>query len=300
MPSVEAVNAVTNGGEFSRPVKGKWDQIVSVGIPVPRFAGYNVDASDQTLQSLMDMYDYSNGQGIKVLIIPRIIGRGLNVASNHMKLANTMRGDWLLIIGSDHTFEKDALWKLIEAATDDDGECILPIIGGITSSRVAPFRLIGYRRDKHGKNYLPIRFGVDFTEEDILAGTVLSGTHIGTGSGFTLYHRSVFDEVQFPWFDNGVRVQDLGDYGPDIRICREAVHAGIPTALHCGVIYQHWDFQPIHPYRYLSWLNEGEDNWMPEMHVLNNEGATEQAVQNVVEMNRENKERRGDNENSDN
>ena len=251
---------------------------------MPRFSGYNVDASEECLNSLIQMKDYSEARGTKIEIIPRSVGRGLHIARNHQALANAMRGDWLLTIGSDHSFNPDALELLLAAATDEEGNVRRPIISGVTAARIAPHRMIAYRRDDSGKNFVHVRPGIDFTETDCVLGTVKDVPRGACGSGFCLYHRSVFDTVPFPWFDAGVRLKDMGNYGPDVRICSDAAEFGIAVAHHYGVMYLHHEPQPIHPARYINFIQRDDSTWMAEIHALSNNGSTEDSVQGVVAM----------------
>lgn len=272
---------------------GKFEGVtVSIGIPLPRFHGFEVDVMPVVKQCLSDLCRFSKDRGVNVYMIPKEIGRGLHVARNHTDLANAMMGDWLLIVGSDHGFHEAALLQLLDAALDNDGNVVRPIISGICPSRGKPHRAMAFRRDKTGKNFMPFRPWLDFTESDCIRGSVIDkpydgvggGMDIACGSGFCLYHRSVFDAVPYPWFDAGVRMEDLGNYGPDIRLSSDAHKCGIGSAVHCGVMYEHYDMQAINIGRYIQHVNQGKDYIMAEIHALNNDGVNEKSVQDVVKI----------------
>jgi len=231
--------------------------------------------------SLQGMYDYAGAHKVEVKEIPLDVGRGLNVARNHTELANYMWGDWLLIVGSDHSFQPNALNMLLDAAATEDGDCVRPIISGVCVYRTWPYQLIAYRRDPSGKNFMSLRPGIDWGFDDTMGGKVIDQQDGACGSGFCLYHRSVFDEVPYPWFDPGVRMDDLVSYGPDLRICADAAKYGIKSSFHFGVEVMHWNPQPVEVGRSLQCVFSGQEWMMAELMHMNNEGINEKAVQKV-------------------
>jgi len=273
----------------SKPV---WLHNVSIGTPLPRFSGFECDVMPVCKKAISELVKYTEARGIKVYLIPKDVGRGLHVARNHTALANALVGEWLLIVGSDHDFPPDSLCKLLAAATDKDGNVIRPIISGICASRSEPWRPIAYRRDETGMNWMPLRPGPDFGETECMAGAVIDkpyggaegGMDIACGSGFCLYHRKVFDMVPYPWFDAGVNMADLGNYGPDIRLCVDAHRFGLGSAIHLGVMFGHYEMQTIHIGRYIQYCNRSRNHWLAEIHALNNAGVNEKSVQDVIAL----------------
>lgn len=242
--------------------------------------------------ALSGLSAYSKARGINVIMIPKDVGRGLHVARNHTHLANAMIGEWLLIVGSDHNFHQSALCQLLDGAIDKDGKVKRPIISGITPAKQFPWRPMAFRRDETGKSFMPFRMLLDYGETECMTGMIVDkpyggvggGMDIVTGSGFCLYHRSVFDAVPYPWFDAGVNMHDLGHYGPDVRICADAHRFGIGSAVHLGVMVEHYEMQAIHVGRHIEYCNQSKWHWMAETHQLNNSGANEKAVQDVVAL----------------
>lgn len=277
-----------------------WKHNVSIGIPLPRFSGFEVDVMPVCKSALNELVKFSEDRDVRVQIIPKDVGRGLHVARNHTALANAMVGEWLLTVGSDHDFHPASLCMLLDAAMDKDGKVIRPIISGICPSRSKPWRPIAYRRDETGFNWMPFRPGLDFNETQCMAGAVIDkpyggaggGMDIACGSGFCLYHRSVFDAVPYPWFDAGVNLEDLGNYGPDIRLCVDAHRFGLGSAIHLGVVFDHYEMQAISIGRYIQHCNQSPNHWMAEIHALNNAGINEKSVQDVVELHKQNERQR--------
>jgi hypothetical protein len=167
---------------------------VTIGLPLPNLTQYGVDVSWDTRKAIKAMTDFSGKHGITIYEESM---KGVNVAHNHNLLANRFVGDWLLVIGSDHSFNPDALTTLL-AATEE--EPYPKIIGGLCPYRNWPYRYVVTKVDQYRQLTHPIIPYLDFHPGATITG---SGEiiEVGTiGSGFCMYHRSVFDTVPAPWF----------------------------------------------------------------------------------------------------
>lgn len=166
---------------------------VTIGLPLPSLLEYITDVSWQTREAIGAMAKYCEQRGIQLY---EKVARGINVASNHNKCANEMRGEWLLICGSDHTFAPEALSILLEAAAKPPYP---KIIGGVIPYRSKPYQYVACRfsDDKKDQPY-PLVPYIDFHPGETFAGGIREVDVIG--SGFCLYNRSVFDTVPYPWF----------------------------------------------------------------------------------------------------
>jgi hypothetical protein len=106
-------------------------------------------------------------------------------------------GDWLLVCGSDHTFAPNALELLWDAAQK---EPFPKIIGAVIPHRHAPYAYVATNLDKNGERPSGIVPFLDFHPAQTME-NVGHTIEVGTiGSGFCLYHRSVFDALPYPWF----------------------------------------------------------------------------------------------------
>lgn len=167
-------------------------EIVTIGLPLPNLLEYTADVSAETRGCLNALRHHSRLQGVET---HEIKARSINVASNHANIVEKMIGDWVLICGSDHTFEPDALIKLLDATEQ------LPhpkILGAVCNYRGAPYRWTLAVYDDSGERLFPLVPFYNVDPSSMASGSVQSVDVIG--SGFTLYHRSVFDAVPTPWW----------------------------------------------------------------------------------------------------
>lgn len=200
---------------------------VTIGLPLPNVDEHQVDVSWKTRDSINKMTRYSASKGIT--IVENAV-RSVSVPHNHNHLANNFTGDWLLVIGSDHTFSENALELLLNAANE---EPYPKIIAGITPFRGAPYRYVVNKFDKYRESVQPIVPYIDFhpamtlSTSDSPLGEIMEVDAIG--SGFCLYHRSVFDTLSYPWFRYAPRKASDRDM---TRILREfSDHRTLPELL---------------------------------------------------------------------
>lgn len=192
-------------------------EIVTIGLPLPNLLEYTADVSPETRDCLLALKKFSEKVGIQT---HEIKARSINVASNHSNLVSKMVGDWILICGSDHTFDPNLLDELLKATAQPPYP---KIIGAVCNYRGAPYRWTLAKSDSSGERFYPL---VPFYNCDP---AVMSSGEIQEvdviGSGVTLYHRSVFDAVPPPWFTYESRrpsmkeLEDvLRDWDGDIRL----------------------------------------------------------------------------------
>ena len=241
------------------------NKTVTIGLPLPQLSEYATDVSWECRKSLDEMKKFSATQGITTWEKSE---RSVNVAMNHVACANNMKGEWLLIVGSDHTFAPQALLLLLEAAYGLEGsegykeedipeEPVRKIIGAITPFRSHPYRWVAVKFDKYKNRLFPIVPYVDFHPGEAMGGSVIEVDAVG--SGVCLYHRSVFETVPFPWFYFATRKRSL--IGPDFRLCLDAADLGIKTYLHFGVTSLHWTFAPVTHVHYINYLRSDPVAW---------------------------------------
>lgn len=172
--------------------KKVYRDLVTIGLPLPNLLEYTPDVSNDTRVCLNAMKRYSKERGTET---HEIKARGINVAANHANLVHDMIGDWILVVGSDHVFAPNALEELLAAAKEPPYP---RIIGAICPFRGEPYRYTFAMLAENGEQLFPVIPYKDMDMGQVLSGEVQEVDVIG--SGFTLYHRSVFDTVPPPWF----------------------------------------------------------------------------------------------------
>ena len=119
------------------------------------------------------------------------------------------RFDFLWLMGDDHSFGPDLLERLLVSAQAYD----LPILVPLCSTRRAPFSLVDYGRnpDPDGPDYLSVSLA-DVPAEGIIELDA-------AGSAGMLIRRDTLEAVDYPWFVNS-------DRSEDIVFCEKARAAG--------------------------------------------------------------------------
>lgn len=171
------------------------EKTITIGLPLPNMLEYITDVSWNCRDCIDAMVSYMDDQGYEIIESKH---RGVNVADNHNRAVLSMRGDWLLIIGSDHAFMPDYLEKLMKAANSPPYP---RIIGGLMPHRVPPYAWVATKFSERRDRPFPIVPYLDFHPGAALSDGIMEVDTIG--SGFTLYHRSVFDKVPYPYFCYG-------------------------------------------------------------------------------------------------
>jgi hypothetical protein len=261
-----------------------------------------------TRKSLDEMYGFMRARGWDVH--EKVI-RGVNVADHHNQLAKDIKGDWFITCGSDHGFMPDAALKLIEAA---EAPPYPKIVGSLISYRNPPNQFVACLFARDGKHPRPIVPGRDFHPMMAMSGGLMKVDTVG--SGFCLFHHSVFDIVPFPWFayapylsqvklesllkrvgrgSNGTKTQEdarwllaqsrtASPYGPDYYFCVKAKDYGIDTYLHFGCRVSHYDYIPVMHHNYIQHMQDPVVWWSEIMRAA---APTEQDIQKLIDVTRE-------------
>ena len=176
------------------------------------------------------------------------VHEGLGFASSNTPvtrewIASNMQGDWLCMIDADMVFPADTLNRaLIAAMTSLDGEEPLTeprkIICAPCVRSTWPYNTAFANMHDNG-NMVPLRYGHEWGDEDIKC----QKTHLipvdGSGFGFVLIHRSVFDIMPPRWFPLNIFWEPTGrSYGHDYLFCLRAKELGIQTYIdfHMGQV----------------------------------------------------------------
>lgn len=172
---------------------GDHNKVITLGLPLPSFIEHITDVSEPTRTSIEKACDYL--QKHTDLEVFEVKKRGINVSANHNDLVNSMKGDWLLICGSDHAFPSHAIHELWKAT---QVEPYPKIIGGVMPYRNPPHAYVFSHLNNTGELLYPMVPYKHFHPGITMSGEIMKVDVIG--SGFTMYHRSVFDAVPPPWF----------------------------------------------------------------------------------------------------
>jgi hypothetical protein len=133
-----------------------------------------------------------------------------------------MRGDWLLFIDSDMTYDADAVQRLVESREEHD----LDIVGGLCFRRSHPYQPTMYMREKPDSgmyNFLESWEPDSMVEVD------------ATGMAFCIIHKRVFEKIAGTEMPPYAARQELGlpqffkwvgQLGEDLRFCQDAKAAG--------------------------------------------------------------------------
>jgi hypothetical protein len=268
-------------------------KVVTIACPLPKWLPYEASVAEKIQKNIEVMRKFSADRGVTTY---QENYRCLQVAHGHNELAKNVKGEWILIFGSDHTVAPDALMKLL-TATEEDPE--IKIIMGTTNHRELPNRPVAYNFDSTGERLLAIVPFRDFHPGEAEAGAVIKVDVVGTGC--TLIHRDAFTTIPFPWFEFGaqpIRPQlleplfdwkkmldiptmskkglqkyskELADaaqrakvryrwpltHGPDMNFCLKAKHYGFQCHLHLGVIVRHYTWVGVGMEHYVEYLKQG-------------------------------------------
>jgi hypothetical protein len=194
-----------------------------------------------------------NGGSIELLTGPRVAEGRSQIVDTFLKDPIYKNVDWLLMIDSDMTFEKDALCQLLGHAYDGDRKakprkpkCY--IIGGLCfaggRSKMYPTIYGGATRTAFDGSEQVVPEPVkDYPRNSLIKA-------MATGAAFILIHKQVLQHMAkpypdgfstdvygqpnpHPWFVEGLSkgVQ----FGEDIAFCMRANSLGYPTYVHTGI-----------------------------------------------------------------
>ena len=171
--------------------------------------------------------------------IDRVIVQGNVLVTQRNECVQRMRGDWLLFIDDDMTWDPVAIGLLI--ASYRDLKVQFPdtpiMVGGLCVRRAAPYQPTLYMREAPdaGKYNFLEKWATDIVEVD------------ATGMAFVLIETPVFEALMggpMPSAEERMQLtpwqyfQWLGFMGEDIRFCQEAKEKGVrifvDTRIHTG------------------------------------------------------------------
>jgi hypothetical protein len=183
---------------------------------------------------------------------------GLYIAENRNKLvqyAQELKVDWLLQIDSDISFQEVLLRILMRTANKDTR----PIVAGLYVN-VGDVRGDGgfealnciYREVEDGK-YTTIIPTEDLQPFEVDA----------VGAGILLCHMSVYDKLEYPYFENGVFINEDGGRqftNEDIGFCRRVKQLGYP--IWCDPIADvvHWKTLPLISSQFRGLYKKAQEN----------------------------------------
>lgn len=149
-------------------------------------------------------------------------------------LAQTFEGEYLMLMGDDHSFQPDLVQQLLRHKVD--------IVAPLVLGRRAPFEPVCFRDGKPWEPDGPP--GLYEVDE--------------TGSAGMLIHRRVFEALEFPYFRQGHG--DAGYTSDDVYFCRKAKEAGFSIHVDTSVALSHFAVLEIAP------LHD-EDGWKTQLSV---------------------------------
>lgn len=170
-----------------------------------------IPAQDTVLTSFMEstinMFFYSRNKGIDVTY-NRMNGCYLDLLRNQLiQAAQKTNSDFYMMIDSDMVFPPNTIERLI--AHDKE------FVGCNYTRRRAPFDPIACKGDGN-------------TRVDPLTSSGLEAIAL-MPTGVIMIKPSVFQKIQYPWFENIWRKSDNSLVGEDVVFCAKANKAGIPV-----------------------------------------------------------------------
>lgn len=129
-----------------------------------------------------------------------IFRQGMDVTGNYNGLVESLAGDWLWIMGDDHTFAPDILVNLIAHLENEDVDVVVPLC----LKKDAPFDPVVYEGEETGKD------GLIYHRVARLPFTGLVEIH-AAGSAGMLIRASTLNELERPVFttEKGMQNEDL-------------------------------------------------------------------------------------------
>lgn len=134
------------------------------------------------------------------------------VVDNMNEICRHMVGDWLFVLGDDHTFPRDTVLRLLDHEVD--------IVVPLCARRGPPFSLVAFDlqegEDEHGRPMYHVLQYDDIPDDQPLMEIAAAGT-----AGM-LIRKYVLDEIGFPWFQNS----DGYSTNEDVDFCTRARELG--------------------------------------------------------------------------
>lgn len=140
-----------------------------------------------------------------------LCARGLDLVKHQNAFVEQLYGEWLWILGDDHTFAPDLLLRLLAHQVD----VVVPLVPG----RRPPFKPVIC----HG----PLTHNVRYTWDE-LPPSGLTQLPLGdvAGTAGMLIRKSVFSALKAPYFECGQWNSQI--MGEDLWFCQKLADAGVP------------------------------------------------------------------------
>jgi hypothetical protein len=180
--------------------------------------------------------------------------KGMDVTTNlNTIIRDLFEGEWLWILGDDHTFDPLLLTRLLAR----DLDVVVPLV----TKKSPPFNLVCFKGEE-----MVIKNGIEYplythvTPADLPDGGLMK-VH-AVGSAGILVRRHVLDAIGDPWFESstGTVIND------DLEFCRKIREAGYDIWVDCDEQMGHIGSLTVYPSRrdgawgmYLDFGGKGEN-----------------------------------------
>lgn len=232
MPAKPGLGAVSEVQVFSSQQSG--EPIGTIAIPVRDHVSAGTVMSLVT--SVLGGGWLPSGANVDVLICQ---GNVLTMQRN--ALVQRMRGDWLLFVDDDMTFQPNQIGQLIASQQEHD----LDMVGGLCFRRTPPYQPTLFMRERPDGG--AFNFLEDWEEDAVIEVDA-------TGMAFCLITKRVFERIvaadidepgwEMPSFEERVALDPPnffrwnGGYGEDLQFCIDARRTGsrvwVDTAIEIG------------------------------------------------------------------
>lgn len=176
--------------------------------------------------------------------------KGVEIAAGLNNIIRAMQGEWLFIMGDDHSFKADLLLSLLKA----DKDIIVPLCSG----RTYPHAPLIFKEDLGDGIYRR------YAWNEIPQGQVFEV--VSAGNGGMLIKKPVLDALGDPWFEAGRGSKEY--IGEDLWFCKRAKEAGYKVYAHSGLGMGHITPATIWPAWFddnmiaMANFNGNEDFWV--------------------------------------
>ncbi len=162
-------------------------------------------------------------------------------------LAQQMLGDWVWMTDTDHRFEPDVVFKMVQLME----QYKTPVLSGVYRHKVLPFHPNLYVwNDNDGGGFVPL---IEYDS------SVPCFRVDAAGGGCLLVHRSVFARLKKAYPDTGP-FNHIGHYGEDLSFFLRCREQGIPVYATPHVETTHLRLHGITEHDYVpAWWGESQD-----------------------------------------
>lgn len=200
--------------------------------------------------------------------------RGMDVTGNLNRIIEEMRGDWLWLLGDDHTFAPETLMNLLVHLEREEVDAVVPLV----MKKQAPFEPVVYGSDEFNE-----KDGLTYYHQAELPEHGLTQAY-AAGSAGMLIKRSVLDDIREQ--DPPVFITTGGMQNEDLHLCRKIrerrQRLDLPgTGIYCDVDVRmgHIGIFPIYPMwqgdKYGTIMDLGNGHFTPLFAMDGSEGMDE-------------------------